>query len=1140
MPKARSNGRGAPRTSRTDKKRVKAIPRVKTVSRKLRSRKTVAQKNAALKTSVKKRAAARARARERAAIDRIVVGPFLDRDLFVRFPFRVDVVRPDDLLHLTFQFINLVLDTSAAPPARLVRHHPGKAAYIVVHFPPQHVGEQAFFEVDANFSTTITSSDPLIRPAQARLAGPSRLAFRLPAGMDELPYTVDALLDWGKLEPSLVPAALPPPPPLMYYEVWQDGLPITVAAIIEPPTVLMKVGARSPRGVQTIGADRLTPITVGSKVQPNLRLRAIPPIIRPELYHTSIEAPWRLMLSPNKYGRWAHASAPVTRTTAAGERTELWHTRLGFATIDGSVDEEDDTYRTLRAIWSPDFDPDLTSGHSNFPFRMSLDARDRNELVVLTADHSISGSQARVVQADRLMLTSLGAWLDLRYAAPVPRLRPSRNSSLTVEQWRHQATMARDQYVRVVTKGFLLPFGHRASLVKVTERKFTKTGGGYVAFLFQRMYIIVRQPEKQYPGYAQQHDGRLMPFRRVRITTRVTPNLEDPVSSEIDGHGQSAFWPRVQGTDFLFHLVAEDADGQRCEFSAPLIFVDASVAYQSAAMDAVINSYTDGTNTTNVARRKRPLFGQNVAFAESDAATTGGTTLETVTVTLGAEPPLAKSSSALELQDQPRCHPTVAEAEVHLPALKQVAGGAPPARIAIHDKYRDHGFAGDNAAGQIFARLVNALPFQFPADKSGGVATPNMSILGLSRKFGPLGGTNATKIDGLAGGTFDPKDFFAGAGAKILGAIDLGEIVAAAFADGKNVPKVTTTPTYPGGNKLAPPQAIDTVVEWKPDVIGFGPFKPSPASRLEVTARLHTDLAAAGASTYQVDGLLTEFDMDLFGFIVLKFAKVQFAAKSGQKMDVTPDITEVTFGGPLEFVNELKDYLNTGVGGSGFSLDVSPAGVRTSLTLAIPTVGVGILTIQNISFSAGLHLPFTGQPVRLRFAFCEREHPFVLTVLGLGGGGFFAIGIGLDGVELLEAALEFGASAAIDIGVASGSVTIMAGIYYKWEDKGGGVEIALLTGYIRMGGELEVLAIVHISVEFYLALSYESGPNGGKVWGEATLTVEVEVLCFSKSVQLSVRREFADPDPITFAQLMNQNTWDAYCEAFAVREGDGA
>ena len=41
------------------------------------------------------------------------------------------------------------------------------------------------------------------------------------------------------------------------------------------------------------------------------------------------------------------------------------------------------------------------------------------------------------------------------------------------------------------------------------------------------------------------------------------------------------------------------------------------------------------------------------------------------------------------------------------------------------------------------------------------------------------------------------------------------------------------------------------------------------------------------------------------------------------------------------------------------------------------------------------------------------------------------------------------------------------------------------------------------------------------------------LLIYVFAVQLSVRREFADPDPITFAQLMNQSTWDAYCEAFA-------
>jgi hypothetical protein len=94
---------------------------------------------------------------------------------------------------------------------------------------------------------------------------------------------------------------------------------------------------------------------------------------------------------------------------------------------------------------------------------------------------------------------------------------------LTVEEWIHQAAMARDQYVRVVYAGFLFPFGHRASLVKITERKFfyQENPPGYTAYLFQRMYIIVRQRELSYTH-------RDIPFRSVAIKTRVTPEPGRP------------------------------------------------------------------------------------------------------------------------------------------------------------------------------------------------------------------------------------------------------------------------------------------------------------------------------------------------------------------------------------------------------------------------------------------------------------------------------------------------------------------------------------------------------------------------------------------------------------------------------------
>jgi hypothetical protein len=58
-----------------------------------------------------------------------------------------------------------------------------------------------------------------------------------------------------------------------------------------------------------------------------------------------------------------------------------------------------------------------------------------------------------------------------------------------------------------------------------------------------------------------------------------------------------------------------------------------------------------------------------------------------------------------------------------------------------------------------------------------------------------------------------------------------------------------------------------------------------------------------------------------------------------------------------------------------------------------------------------------------------------------------------------------------------------------------------------------------------------------KAKGTATLTVEVEVACFSKSVSLTVERAFGGQggDP-TFAEMMDTlQLWNEYAAAFARR-----
>ena len=91
-------------------------------------------------------------------------------------------------------------------------------------------------------------------------------------------------------------------------------------------------------------------------------------------------------------------------------------------------------------------------------------------------------------------------------------------AELDLVEWDHIATQGRDHYVRIVYEGFLYPFGHRVSLVKVTERKVLAPDGGTgnnpasspVAYLRQRMYIAIRERQKTYTA------GAVPVRRRVR------------------------------------------------------------------------------------------------------------------------------------------------------------------------------------------------------------------------------------------------------------------------------------------------------------------------------------------------------------------------------------------------------------------------------------------------------------------------------------------------------------------------------------------------------------------------------------------------------------------------------------------------
>jgi hypothetical protein len=309
-------------------------------------------------------------------------------------------------------------------------------------------------------------------------------------------------------------------------------------------------------------------------------------------------------------------------------------------------------------------------------------------------------------------------------------------------------------------------------------------------------------------------------------------------------------------------------------------------------------------------------------------------------------------------------------------------------------------------------------------------------------------------------------------------------------------------------------------------------FNQNGTSALTLKAKIERSLTGTGA-TSDIDGELTSFQIALFGVIALNVDSIHFSSKNGSKTDVKanlPSSHPVVFTGPLSFVQALADVLPPGIfGGAGPSIQLRKDGVQVSYTLGLPPISIGVFSLEHISITTGLDLPYIDGKPAFEFAFAKRNAPFLITVECLGGGGFVHLVVDADGVEMVEGALEFGGKFSLDIGVASGGVHVMAGIYFKLTGTSSD-----LTGFVDIGGEVSVLGIISVSIDLNLTLSYQVSNGKEMVQGRATLTVSIHVLFFSASVQLSVEKSFGKSpgDPLV-QQVISAADWASYAAAYA-------
>jgi hypothetical protein len=957
---------------------------------------------------------------------------------------------------------------SGTAPNRKLTVSGGADAIVVAHFPPQSVAEEAFPEQAATTAARREGRGY----AESRIAGPSQVAFRIDPSALPIPFRLPdilTLLSASALE--VVPSAARNLAPRGCL-----NLAALVRSIFDPPT--------------------LTP---------------------PNRNQTGLELPFRLIISPESEARFAHRPSPAR----FGDRDELWHTELAPAA--------DRDAATARAIWlrqgdglawNPS-DPAWTGTDEGatepFPI-VAMTQRDRSDIVHLSGNRRYaleSGTSYSAVPfaVNHLALSALGGWLDAQGDWDPPT---------SLLQWVHRATQGRDHYVRIVRAGFAYPFGHLSVKIHIFERKWTNAPGNQPV-IFKRTIVMVRRPLKTFaPGDAPAGQAHTMPLSEVHIRTLITPDLND-------GGDCFLITPYGHTKPFLFKTRSTDVEGNTIDLLTPLVFIDSTKGWDAATILKAKGLYDAASESELDAR------GAHLAIAPGP---TGDTTYPATALRFTAPPrknmpkPPPVSSPA---QDQPGFWPELVHAVVSSPALDIVAGQKGTAKISYHDSYVAHGLGGSNV-NEVIAEFApgtsTPLDFSKIGDRSGGLMQPSMSIEGLSRQLGPVGG-QAKDLGQLAGGTFDPKAFFAGAAPRLFGVFTLDQVLA--MITGTSASDVPRLVTEGAADALVAKQV------WKPTPQSYPPTDPifvvSTSTDIELSATI--DARSPGTPKATIDSFIKNFEVHLLGgttFIEIAFNELRFSADAGKKPDVNVQMGDIRFVGPLSFVETLKSIIPL----NGFSdppaLDITPAGITASFSLALPDLAVGVFTLQNISLGAGFSLPFIDGALTVSFNFCTRAEPFCLTVSLFGGGGFFGISIDPNGVQMLEAALEFGASAAINLGVAQGGVHVMAGVYFKIESGKG----CTLTGYLRLGGNMSVLGLISASIELNLSFTYK---DKGKAYGKATISVEIDVFLFSFSVEVSCERQFAgsDSDP-TFEELMAPYTdpagqltdpWTEYCAAYA-------
>lgn len=270
--------------------------------------------------------------------------------------------------------------------------------------------------------------------------------------------------------------------------------------------------------------------------------------------------------------------------------------------------------------------------------------------------------------------------------------------------------------------------------------------------MWQRWFIIVRQPTRSYPDTERDN-----PFSQVTLSPMVTPDLDEPPED------RSPFVPSRNGMPFGFTLTTVDRGGGVTTWSAPLVFVQVG----KDGPQTYINRPELASSRYFLVRQ---IQGRGQSLAVAAPVKAGDTSVEVAHLVFnGVIDPVNVTS-----------RPFLVAARAIVPSMRHLAPQAPAVDLVYAKPYLSDGLQaralnappvpGTPNAGELILALKSppaAVDFSRGSDRAGGFVSPNLSVRGISRALGAIG-ESGDAPSAFDGGTFDPASFLAGAITKML------------------------------------------------------------------------------------------------------------------------------------------------------------------------------------------------------------------------------------------------------------------------------------------------------------------------------------------------------------------------------------